>query len=80
VSAAEGDAEFPAGVSQAGKYAVHQVGVGFRFGKQYGREEPPGRRAHGGDVVGVDIDGVPADFLGGEGDGVGFRNECAGTE
>jgi hypothetical protein len=31
-------------------------------------EEPQRARAQDGDIVGVDVDGVPADVLGGKGD------------
>ena len=45
------------------------------LGQEHRREEPPRRGAHAGDVVGVDLHGVPADAVRGEGDGVGLGDE-----
>ena len=49
---------------------LHQLRGGGALGQQQGGQEPARRRADGGEVVGVDVDGVPADLVGGEGDGV----------
>ena len=46
------------------------------LGQQGGDEEPAGSRAHGGQVVGVDVDDVPADAVGGERDGVGLGDQA----
>ena len=42
--------------------------------------EEAGGRSHGGDVVGVDVDGVPAGLVGGEGDRVGLGDHAAVPE
>src|SRR3990172_1907887 len=40
------------------------------LGQDHGGHEPGRARAHAGDVVRVDVDGVPADVVAGEGDGI----------
>jgi hypothetical protein len=45
--------------------------------QQEGRQEPARGRAPRGHVVGIEVDGVPADVGGGEGDGVAGQDERA---
>src|SRR3989442_1413434 len=53
-------------------------GLGGRAGwKQERREEPTRTRAAYGDVIGVDLERVPADLVGGERDRVGGGHEIA---
>ena len=52
--------------------------LGGRLGRQQeGREEPARARAAHGDVIGVDLERVPADLVRGEGDRVRRRHEIA---
>ena len=51
------------------------LGLGHVLGDEEGGEEPSGLGARGGDVIGVDVDGVPAYLVGGEGDGVGLGDQ-----
>ena len=59
------------------KDASHQRGRGLALGQQHRVEHPQRARAAGGHVVGVDIDGIPADLVGGKGDGVGLDDHVA---
>jgi len=46
-------------------------------GQQRRGEKPPGRRPHRRQIVGVDQQGIGADLLRHEGDGIGLRDEHA---
>ena len=48
--------------------------------QQHRRQEPTRLPAHHRDVVGVDVDRVPADLIGGEGDRIGLGNQVAVAE
>ena len=50
-------------------------GLWHVLGYEEGGEEPSGLGARGGDVIGVDVDRVPAYLVGGEGDGVGLGHQ-----
>ena len=54
-------------------------GIGRPAGQQHTGHEEARRAASGGDVVGVDLHGIPADGVGGESDGVGFGDQIALT-
>jgi hypothetical protein len=47
------------------------------LGHHHGGEKPQGPSAHHRDVVGVDVNGVPADAIGGKGDWIGGDDEPA---
>ena len=76
VAADEGCADFVAGGAKVGEDCVDGGlnGVGW---EEEGGEEPTRIGAEAGDVVGVDVDGVAAEVLGGERDGVGGEDEVA---
>ena len=76
MAADEGDPDVSAGVGDLAE-GVFDPGLGHVLGDEERGEEPAGLGARGRDVIGVDVDGVPADFVGGEGYGVGLGNEDA---
>ena len=71
VAADKGDADVFAGIGDLVE-GLLDLGLGHVLGDEEGGEEPAGLGARGGDVIGVDVDGVPANLVGGEGDGVGL--------
>ena len=75
VASAQGNAQRPAGVEDIQENPPRQLRRGAAFRQQQGCQEPARRCAERGDVVGVDMDGVPADALLGEGDGVGLGDK-----
>ena len=64
-------ADFGAGLANLREDLLGQVGGGLSFREEDRGQEPAWARAHHAHVVGVDLHRVPADFFGGEGDGVG---------
>ena len=74
VAADEVDVERGAGVGDLGEEGFGESGLGA-FREEDGREEPLGLGAGAGDVVGVDVHGVPARHVAGEGDRVGLGDE-----
>src|SRR5262245_61976869 len=50
------------------------------WGKQQARLKPAWACSHCCDVVGIDMDGVPADFFRSKRDRIGFRDQVLGTE
>ena len=75
VASAQGNAERPAGVEYIQENLLRQLRSGTAFRQQQRCQEPTRLCAQRGDVVGVDMDGVPADALLGEGDGVGLGDK-----
>jgi hypothetical protein len=73
--AAQDDTQFPAGSRKLGEDLLHLGRPRLTFGQKEGRQEPPGDSSRGGNVVGVDVDRVPADLVRREGDGVCLRCE-----
>ena len=76
VAADEGHAD---GGTRIKYLVVYRFGLGFgeAIGEQDGSQEPLGYTAGTRQVVGVDLNGVPADVVGGKGNGVGFSDEKA---
>ena len=70
----QGDAERGAGRAEVGKQTPH-VGFFPLLRQECRRQQPARRRAQAGEVIGVDVDGVPADAVGGERDRVALGNE-----
>ena len=67
----QGPARFP----DLRKNVPHQVRSGAPLRQQQRGEKPARRATHAGDVVGIDVDRVKADGIGGKGDGVGLGDE-----
>ena len=55
--------------------AFLDLGLGHVLGDEEGGKEPAGLGARGGDVIGIDVDGVPAYLVRGECDGVGLGDK-----
>ena len=75
VASAQGNAERPASVEDIQENLLRQLPSGAAFRQEQRCQEPTRPGAERGDVVGVDIDGVPADALLREGDGVGLGDK-----
>ena len=67
----------PAGSHDVLKNALYQTSVGVALRQQQDRQEPARARSHGGHIVGIDVDRVPAQVFGGKGDGIAFRHQVA---
>ena len=74
MSTNQGDAERGTGRAEVVKQPPH-VGLFPLLRQERRRQQPARRRAQAREVVGVDVDGVPADAVGGERDRVAFGNE-----
>ena len=72
VAAADGDAQALGGLVDGAENGCCKLGRGAFLGEEDGAEEEAGRRPHGGNVVGIDVDCVPANLVAGKGDGVGL--------
>ena len=70
----KGDVQLLAGRDDLLEDGLRLFGYGA-FWQQYRSQEPPGGRPHAGHVVGVDLDGVPPDEVGGKGDGIGLGHQ-----
>jgi len=68
-------ADLPAGLLDLGEDRLNHCGPAVLLGEQRATQEPARLRARRGDVVGVDVDGVPADAVGGEGDRIGLDHQ-----
>jgi len=60
-----------------GEELLHVRFLTLALGQEHGGEKPARRRPAHGQVVGVDVQRVPAHLVGGEGDGIGRRHEIA---
>ena len=65
------------GLVDGAENGLRQLGCGAFCGEEDGAEEEAGRRSHGGNVVGIDVDRVPANLVAGKSDGVGLGHEQA---
>ena len=75
VAAAERHAQCAAGAERVAEDVAYKGGPRPALREQERRQKPARARTECGDIVGVDVDGVPAEALGGESDGVGLRHE-----
>jgi len=65
------------GFGHLGENSIHQGCVGLAFRQQQRGQEPARRSSAAGHIVGIDVHRVPADFVGGEGDGIGLGDQVA---
>ena len=80
VAAANGDVQFSGSSVDGRKRSFRNLTVVGNVGKQNGRHKKAGLRTHGSDVVGVDMNGIPADLVAGESDGIGFCHQQSVAE
>ena len=77
VAADERDLQLLARLAELGEERAHRVLVGAALGQQQRGEEPAGRAPRTSDVVGVDVQRVPAEVVGGERDRIGGGHQVA---
>ena len=77
VTAREADPQGRTRVGDVGKDALGHLRSRSSGRQEHRRQEPARRRTHHRDVVGVHIDRIPPDLVGGKGDGVGFGDQVA---
>jgi hypothetical protein len=75
VAASQGDTQFVARAPHIGHYRLGQFGRCATFRKEHDDKKPEGACAHDGNIVGVDVNCVTPDLIGGEGDGIGGDDE-----
>ena len=75
MAADQTDADALAGFQSIVKNFLGQRLRGEIFGQKQCREIPQRPATFGGDVVGIDVDGVPTDLIGGESNRVGFGDQ-----
>ena len=79
VAADKGHVVLPARLRQLVEYGLHHHPV-RALGQQHRRHEPPRRRPHHRQVVGVHLHHVPADQVRREGNGVALRDQVPVAE
>ena len=77
MAAHERDTHRRAGLRQLGEELLHVRLLALALGQEHGGHEPSRSGATNGQVVGVDVQRVPAHLVGGEGDGIGRGDEVA---
>ena len=76
VPATERDAKLIARDLHISHDRVDELGRGGTFRKEQHHKEPQGPGAHDGHVVGIDVDRIPPDVIGGKRDGVGRDDQA----
>jgi hypothetical protein len=76
----ERDTDLRAPPPDVGKDPLGQPFVGRRLWEKQRGQEPPRYAPQAGDVVGVDVDGKPADLIRGVCDGIGLGDQIAVAE
>ena len=74
---AEGNSQIPAGPGNLLEDRLHHFRVRLALGQKQSGQKPAGRSAHRRDVIGIDLDRIPADLSGGKCDRIGFGNQIS---
>jgi hypothetical protein len=77
MAAHQRDTHRRAGLGQLGEELLHVGFLALALGQEHGGHEPSRSGATNGQVVGIDVQRVPAHLVGGEGDGIGSGDEVA---